>query len=241
MRSVILSLSLVIVAFFSFQTLSYAQCGEDPIEPAIDVPFEEEVEALDSPDVVYLAFINGDTPIPNECGLNPSNNLAECAGWGGPPDHDNMSIGEGPGTRNLITIGKVRYHRGLGTHSPANIYYDLTGRSYKAFHAVVGLDAEKTPGGCGHGGSAQFIFNIDGEEVYKSEILTGDGCIDSGGEVVEFDIPAGAKELHINITEGGDGNGCDHADLGDARLMTGLAVEPANKLATAWGKLKTVR
>jgi hypothetical protein len=241
MKRLFLASSLAIVTLLSFQILSYAQCGDDPIDPAIDVAFEEEVEAIDSPDVIYLAFINGDTPKPNECGLNPSNDLAQCTGWGGPLNHDNMSIGEGGGTRNLITIGKVRYHRGLGTHSPATIIYDLTGKSYKAFHAVVGLDAEKTPGGCGHGGSAEFIFSIDGEEVYKSELLTGDGCLETGGEVVDFDIPSGAKELEITITEGGDGNGCDHADLGDARLMTGgfFAVEAAEKLSTTWGILKS--
>ena len=40
--------------------------------------------------------------------------------------------------------------------------------------------------------------------------------------------------------DGGDGNGCDHSAIGDAKLLTlqATAVEPANKLPTIWGSLK---
>jgi hypothetical protein len=70
--------------------------------PAVEVAFDEEVKAEE--DVVYLSLIGGDTPVPNECGLNPSNPSGEWAGWGGPLNFDNASIGEGGATRNFITI-----------------------------------------------------------------------------------------------------------------------------------------
>jgi len=247
MKRLFLISSLSIITLLSFQMLSSAQCGDDPIEPALDIPFDELVEAIDSTDVIYLSLINGDTPKPNACGLNPKNDPGEWAGWGGPLDHDNMSMGEGVGTRNLITIAKVRYERGLGTHGMATFIFDLTGEDYKGFHAVVGLDAEVSmPGAadnCGHGGTVQYVFSIDGKQVYESALLTGLDVYEEGkGEVVEFDIPTGAKELQIDILDGGDGVSCDHADFGDARLMTAgfYALEPAEKLAATWGKIKSI-
>jgi hypothetical protein len=244
MKKLVLASSLATI-FLSFQMLSFAQCGDDPIDPALDVPFEEVVETIDHPGVTYLALINGDTPKPNECGLNPSNDPAQWTGWGGPLNHDNMSIGEGGSSRNLITIGEIRYERGIGSHALATFIYDLAGREYKGFHAVVGPDTEKSmPGAadtCGHGGTVQYVFSIDGGEVYRSAILRGFDVLAEGkGELVEFDIPAGAKELQIDILDGGDGNSCDHGDLGDARLMTAgfYAIDPVEKLATTWGSIR---
>jgi hypothetical protein len=174
--------------------LSEAQCGDDPIAPVKELPYDKLIEALDKPGVVYLTVINGDTPQPNDCGLNPKNNAAEWTGWGGPLNHDNMSIGEGPTTRNLITIERVRCQRGVGTHAIAKLVYDLTGLNYKAFHALVGVDDETGAG------AIQFTFSIDGKEVHQTEELLQA----MEGEVVDFDIPKGAKELQIDISNLGD-------------------------------------
>ena len=45
---------------------------------------------------------------------------------------------------------------------------------------------------------------------------------------------------HKISTQMGDGAGCDHSAIGDAKLLNAqaLAVEPANKLPTIWGHLK---
>lgn len=229
MKRLSLILSFAVVALLSFQTPLFAQCGDDPIAPASNIPFDELIEVIDSPGVVYLSLINGDTPKPNECGLNPSNPATEWVGWGGPLDHDNMSIGEGVGTRNLITIQGVRCERGIGTHAIANFVYDLTGENYKTFHALVGADDETDA--C----LMQFVFSIDDVEVYKSEEISQD----MEAEIVDFDIPNGAKELHIYIDNLG-ADSCDHGDLGDARLMTAAfyAVNPAGNLAVTWGSLR---
>ena len=87
-----------------------AQCV-DLDAAAIDVPFTTTVDA--DADAVYLSVAGGDTPTPNDCGLNPSNDAAEWQGWGGPLETDNASIGEGAGTRNFVTIG------GMGGEPPA--------------------------------------------------------------------------------------------------------------------------
>ena len=89
--------------------------------------------------------------------------------------------------------------------------------------------------------ASRSIFSIDGTEVFASETLQG--TLD-GENVdalkVEFEIPTGSQELTIVMGNGGDGAGCDHSAIGDARLLTPLAtaVEPANKLPTIWGHLK---
>lgn len=203
--------------------------------------YDEVVEEDERKGVTYLSLIGGSQPKPNDCGLNPKNKEDEWTGWGGPLDTDNATIGEGIGTRNEIVIGGIYFPRGIGTHTIGTLIYALSGDNYLKFEGYIGMADEKDPAECGHGGSGDFIFNIDGKEVYASETLQG---TDDGKNVdavkVEFDIPANAKELEIIMGDGGDGLGCDHSAIGDAKLLNAqaLAVEPANKLPTIWGHLK---
>ena len=203
--------------------------------------YDEVVEEDDRQGVVYLSVIGGSQPKANACGLNPSNDAGQWTGWGGPLNFDNATIGEGAATRNHIVIGGTYFERGIGAHAIGTFVYDLTGDNYLKFEAYVGMSDEKDPGDCGHGGSSDFIFSIDGKQVTKTDTLTGtDGGENVDALKVEFDIPSNAKELSIVMGDGGDGNGCDHSAIGDAKLLTGqaLAVEPTNKLPTIWGHLK---
>ena len=208
---------------------------------AVQNDYDEVVEEDDRNGVTYLAFIGGSQPKPNKCGLNPKNPEAEWTGWGGPLDVDNATIGEGGGTRNEIVIGGIYFARGIGAHAIATVVYDLSGDDYLKFEGYVGMSDEKDPAECGHGGSSDFIFSIDGKQAFKSETLQGtDGGKNVDAVKVEIDIPANAKELEIIMGDGGDGIGCDHSAIGDAKLLNAqaLAVEPANKLPTIWGHLK---
>jgi hypothetical protein len=208
---------------------------------AVQNDYDEVVEEDDRKGVTYLAFIGGNQPKPNKCGLNPKNPEAEWTGWGGPLDVDNATIGEGGGTRNEIVIGGIYFARGIGAHAIATIVYDLSGDDYLKFEGYVGMSDEKDPAECGHGGSSDFIFTIDGKQAFKSDTLQGtDGGKNVDAVKVEIDIPANAKELEIIMGAGGDGIGCDHSAIGDAKLLNAqaLAVEPANKLPTIWGHLK---
>jgi hypothetical protein len=121
---------------------SRADCGDlpnEPPKPAVEVAAEDPevnndydsaVRENTQAGITYLALINGDTPTPNACGLNPSNDPAEWAGWGGPLEAENVTIGEGPGTRNEIVIGGVYFERGIGTHADGTFVYDLSGGNY---------------------------------------------------------------------------------------------------------------
>ena len=201
-------------------------------EVGIQNDYDEVVREDNRTGVTYLTFIGGSTPRPNRCGLNPKNSRAQWTGWGGPLDTDNATIGEGAGSRNEIVIGGVYFERGIGSHAVATIVYDLSGDDYRKFEGYIGMSDEKDPTDCGHGGSGHFVFNIDGKEVFKSGRLLGtDGGRNVEAVKVEIDIPANARELEIIMGDGGDGIGCDHSAIGDAKLLNAqaLAVEPANK------------
>ncbi len=229
-------------------------CGEQPNVPPIpavevdkedpnvnndyDTFIEEEID----PGVIYLSLINGDQPKANACGLNPSNDAAQWTGWGGPLDADNMTIGEGAGTHNDIVIGGILFERGIGSHAIGTFVYPLTGDNYVKFEGYVGMSDEKEMGlECGHGGSGVFVFDVDGKEMFESDLLVGgEGGENVDAVFVEFDIPGGAKKLTITFGDGGDGVSCDHSCLGDAKLLTGRAraVEPGGKATTVWGRIK---
>ena len=251
--------AFALAALFFFSTSLHAareDCGELPdnfAKPAVEAA-EEDVntqndydqvkEETIGPGVIYLALSNGSSPNPNDCGLSPSNDQGAWTGWGGPIDLENVTIGEGAASRNEIVIGGVYYKRGVGAHAIGTLVYDLSGANYAMFEAWVGMSDEKDPGDCGHGGTGDFTFSIDGKEMVKTETLRGtqDGENVAPFEV-KFDIPAGAKELTIIMGDGGDGNGCDHSAIGDAKLLTAaaLSVDPNGKSSTMWGNLKSRR
>jgi hypothetical protein len=227
-------------------------CGDLPNEPPkpaeevaeqspdVQNDYESAVMESEQAGVTYLALMNGDSPTPNACGLNAINDPAEWTGWGGPLDAENVTIGEGAGTRNEIVIGGVYFERGIGAHAVGTFVYDLSA-GYGSFHGYVGMADEKDPAECGHGGSGDFIFTVDGTEMFHSDMLMGtDGGVEVAPVLVEFDIPAGASELTIVMGDGGDGNSCDHSAIGDPKLMDiGVtAVSPEGSLTTTWGDIK---
>lgn len=167
-------------------------------------------------------------------------------GVGGPLDTDNASIGEGVGTRNFVTIGGTRYERGIGAHSDATFVFDLSGGTYQRFVAYVGMDDEKDAGAagagdsCGLGGTSEFAVSVDGATAFESGLLTGMSGADNVAPVlVDVDV-SGAGELTIAITGGDDGIGCDHAAVGDPKLLmaSGTAVDSNGKAATTWAGMK---
>ena len=98
--------------------------------------------------------------------------------------------------------------------SSSKITYDLSGGDYSRFSADLGLTWDYDA--CGHGGTVEFIFGIDGIGVWKSDKIVG--IRDTEPIHVEFDIPVDAQTLTIVITDGGDGINCDQWTMGNARL-----------------------
>jgi alpha-galactosidase len=140
-------------------------------------------------------------------------------GWG--PVEKDMSVGEsGANDGRKITLNGVSYEKGLGAHSPSEIYYNIGG-NYAEFTSVVGLDDE-----VGSNGSVTFEVWGDGQKLWDSGLLKGN----SDPVNVKVSI-AGVKILKLVITNGGDNKDYDHADWADAMIKaydySGLT-EPIN-------------
>lgn len=130
-------------------------------------------------------------------------------GWG-PVEKDRSNGETGPGDGGPLSIGGTSFEKGLGTHAPADLRYYLGGQC-ESFTAQVGInDAQNTRG------SVRFSVLADGVKVAESPLLRGtDGAyrLDAG--------IAGAKYVRLVVSDGGDGNGNDHADWGGARWLCG--------------------
>jgi len=254
---VIFILNLIVASAWAVKS----DCGKQPNvppkpakqvakeDPTVNNDYDTAVKEDTRTGVVYLAPVAGAQPKANACGLKASNAATEWMGWGGPLDADNMTIGEGAGARNDIVIGGTFFDRGFGTHAVAKFVFPLTGDKYTRFECYVGMSDEKDSGlECGNGGSSAFIFTVDGKQMYKSDTLAGGKAgppqTDTPALKVGLDIPSGAKVLQIDITDGGDGNSCDHACVGDPKLLTTALsltpVTPQGRLSTTWGDIKSM-
>ena len=104
---------------------------------------------------------------------------------------------------------EVAYERGIGAHSTSTIIYDLTDKNYDYFTSYVGVDRQMY----NTVGSVSFEVYVDGEKKFDSGLMNSKDV----QKFVEVDIN-GAKELKLVVTDGGNGNGSDHATWGDAKL-----------------------
>ena len=104
---------------------------------------------------------------------------------------------------------EVVYEKGIGTHAKSEIVYDLTDKDATLFSAFVGVDRAMYNGPS----SIEFKVYVDGELAYESGIMRARDT----QKFVEVDI-AGAKELKLVATDGGDSNGSDHSNWADAKL-----------------------
>ena len=108
-------------------------------------------------------------------------------------------------------------------HAESKVVYNLTpvnlsDGDYSHFSGSVALANPWSPTspGCGHSGSVAFFFEVDDTLVFSSQIVVG---IEQTAPIrVEFEIPTDAETLTISVSDAGDGIGCDHWTLGDARL-----------------------
>ncbi|MEO4054442.1 NPCBM/NEW2 domain-containing protein [Solibacillus sp. CAU 1738] len=101
------------------------------------------------------------------------------------------------------------YEKGIGAHSNSTIVYDLTDKNADYFTSFVGVDRQMF----GSIGSVTFQVFVDGEKQFDSGLMNSK----DPQQFIEVNI-SGAKELKLVVTDGGNGNGSDHASWGDAKL-----------------------
>ncbi|MEU2115990.1 endo-alpha-N-acetylgalactosaminidase family protein [Streptomyces sp. NPDC016459] len=130
-------------------------------------------------------------------------------GWG-PVERDRSNGETGTDDGSPLRIGGVTYAKGLGSHAPATVRYYLGGRC-TSLTAQVGVDDVQTVRG-----SVRFHVLADGAEKVASPVL---GATDPAWALTA-DV-TGASYVDLVVGDGGDGNGNDHADWGDARFHCG--------------------
>nr|WP_245339418.1 NPCBM/NEW2 domain-containing protein [Paenibacillus shirakamiensis] len=106
---------------------------------------------------------------------------------------------------------EVSYTRGIGAHSTSTIVYDLSDKNFDYLTSNVGVDRQMF----GSIGSVSFEVYVDGVKKFDSGLMNSRDPQKS----LEVDIN-GAKELKLVVTDGGNGNGSDHASWGDTKLYT---------------------
>jgi hypothetical protein len=132
--------------------------------------------------------------------------ISQSNGWG--PVEVDMSNGERPQGDGLpLRIGAMEFARGIGTHAPSRILFDVP-EDCTVFLSDVGLDEEV-------GDQGTVVFEVYGD----GDLLTTSGLVFATDEPIPLvaDV-TGVNQLELVVTRGGDGNAFDHADWGDARL-----------------------
>lgn len=103
----------------------------------------------------------------------------------------------------------VTYSKGIGTHANSTIIYDLTNKNCEFFETYIAVDKEMNSNG-----SVIFEVWTDGVKVFTSGIMRGSSNV----QYVKIPV-TGVNQLKLVATDAGDGNGADHADWLDAKLI----------------------
>ena len=131
-------------------------------------------------------------------------------GWGEP--HAGKSV-----MGNPLKIAGKTYERGIGTHSFSELSVDLGGCALR-FEGWGGVDDEDAKKGSG--GTVDFQVWGDGKMLASTGVMRAS----QPAKRIEADLK-GVKRLLLIVDEAGDGNGYDHADWVDAKLI----LDPAAK------------
>lgn len=122
-------------------------------------------------------------------------------GWSEPKA--NQAIGGGP----LLIAGKT-FVSGVGTHANSKLRVDLGGQA-RRFTAQVGVNDTASAQG-----SVEFIISGDNKELWRSGVMK----VGQPAKPVDVNL-TGVKVLTLRATDGGDGEGNDHANWADAQIV----------------------
>ena len=125
------------------------------------------------------------------------------AGW--TRNRDGLPCLDRDVTNRLLRLGMRRYSKGIGTHAPSEIIYEIDGE-YSRFLATVG-GAEKN-------GTVVFRVFGDGKLLAQTDVMQGM----RGTKNIDVAI-AGIRSLRLVVTDAGDSYICDMANWADARLL----------------------
>jgi hypothetical protein len=129
-------------------------------------------------------------------------------GWG-PAEKDQSNGEDAVDDGAPLTIDGTTHAKGLGVHSVSDIRYAISNCS--RFKATVGIDDET-----GGFGSVSFEVYADSTKVFDSGVMFANAATQD----IDVSI-AGASQLRLVVTDGGDDSAYDHADWALARVACG--------------------
>lgn len=97
------------------------------------------------------------------------------------------------------------------SHAASRFVYDLSNGNYATFEAYFDM-----PNPCPRSGSVEIICLANGVEIYNSGVLIAK---QTRNIPISFEIPENTQTLTINVTDAGDGDGCDHFIFANAKLV----------------------
>ena len=131
------------------------------------------------------------------------------------------------------------------SHATGELVYDLTltDPDHRIFDAYFHL-----PNPCGNVASVKIICKSDNTIIYQTQTIKKN---DANNRHIHFTVPENTEKLKIKISDGGNGDACDHFILANAKLYetttqeakanTPLRIDLKNKLTTTWAKMKINR
>ncbi|MDJ0344587.1 glycoside hydrolase family 31 protein [Streptomyces sp. H10-C2] len=127
-------------------------------------------------------------------------------GWG-PPERDRSNGESGAADGHPLTLAGTVYAKGIGAHADSDIEVYTGGRCTR-FTADAGIDDEIN----GYGEVA-FSLEADGKVLWTSPAVTG------ASATVPVDVPlAGARHVHLRITDTNGSKSGDHGDWAAAKF-----------------------
>ncbi len=150
------------------------------------------------------------------------------------PVETNRSNGEStPGDGNTLTIGGQAYAFGLGAHANSDIKYSLGGNC-TVLSAQVGVDDEVANNG-------SVVFQIwdgptgSGHKLYDSGKLTGADT----AKPVSVNL-TDVNELHLVVTDAGDGVTFDHADWAAPKITCSAPAPSGDKFLSDLNPVESI-
>ena len=136
------------------------------------------------------------------------------AAWGNVTKNKNL---QDNGSIKLFVNGaKTEFQEGIGTHADSEIVYDLEGKDFDYFEALVGVE-QSIPNT--NRSSITFIIEGDGKELYNSGLMN----YTTPAKTVKVSVKD-VKQLKLIVEDNGNKDS-DHAAWAEAKFLTSKAVQ----------------
>ncbi|GGI45616.1 hypothetical protein GCM10008018_13050 [Paenibacillus marchantiophytorum] len=116
---------------------------------------------------------------------------------------------DGNAIRLMGNSGAITYEKGFGVHAASRIMFDISGKNYESFTALVGVDQEmaKSPSYA----DVEFKVLVDGVEKFASGVMK----VTDVAKPVDVRV-AGASIVELVVTQSDNDNSEDHASWANA-------------------------